>query len=1560
MTSSANLATLRELRGNLRYEWLARLPWESVTTFNERGRPGDEYCAVTFRAGKHITPTGRSVRDFTPDARALLMVLMHMFAIATGAKSNLHVKPPPAPKAPRKRAPPRGAVAEDEPAADELNAQAAATLAAAAAAVTAKKEAPYKGHVYVEYLYKGNCAANVVIALRIVFQLRKTVAVAAQGPAAAAEPATDAASEEDHAPPPVAVVLAPPPLGGDPDPFSQALLVSCAEAKWLNAQLAKERAKAQNARGAKRRKVNDQSVAAAGGGAEQPPLQPKDTIAWSWAAYETPTKILFGQGPVRNYFADVACAKLTHLAYILDRAGAIRDPRPFFNSDLRSREWDDERSPQLYAYDKTFALRQIFTWETAMVYFTKGVARDQCKRANYFPDAGADDDDDDSDDEPESQLMEEDDPANNELLLGVNSQDELVEENDAAWPKYAMRAFRRLSEPIRTRGRVIHWPRPGTTYVLNPMCVSPEALAQIPFPHPMGAELSQGVMMTTGIFSIHMPIEEKRVTLAVKYLRMHEQRLRGTIDAGMLLQSFSLSDEAIAAHVTPQEVQRVILREEKGIVETALVDMQREASACQYKPLLLPALADGLVAPSTHDQMGTLDFVPWEHKRAQGDTTLDSVTMSRAVWQPVVLKELQSVNMAPENMTKFMTLLTGKVDVIDKDFLKRDDFLALRLRMQAQFATLRQAYANPAFRTAGHTGRQFRTQFWELVLAGAREMEVLLRTSDNLPEVVKGPLRDFLESSCFAREDAPAPAPRPRCQQAMNQRPMTLMMQEVGDIIAGLQHASPQAYPAGMLGFFCMLDTWTYEFDRSMPGLNLLYGGKTGVGKSFVMNQIIKALSVPGIVRGLTNITTQAMNTDTSYDHVVFVFEEMKSSWLFATGSDKDKGASQEINMNKQRQTSFCTEVIYTWTDDATGKRLTLTSKASHHNITLAGTNQFLSDMDEPTARRYIVYFMPRHVAAGEGGGSDNFDQNGFSAFCDSEKGRRTLHAMHRVYAAFAYVKLLEKCGVIPRVSRSAAEFQLDAVLADMQRQRFVSVADPTRRHHVLQLACNIQTFFACWQALEGPISERLLPLAQRWTPEGMVTTIVPFMAPGKEALMAALTMLEFEYTPVYVEHLLRALATDCLHLDQAPEHWQFRGFKEGPNNDDYRWDCNYVVLPGRSAVDICDAVTRHNKEFEIRKEDVLKFLNDLSKDYITCEGLVRNGEGDAMQHYRPQHITSVTEGQHGVQMRKVLLFEEDGMKPNTRNQRLCVLVRFLEERLGVVAGDAVSVGALRMTRKPLEPAEALDPGKIATHCTLVADQRSALAGSLARVLSHPKFELDPTLGDNVDEDTASLPFFTAYMPAPIVMYATPPAQPGEKRRERVVSMHGTHLLMSLWRNPRQALLRHENHTQPTATAKRTFARFAGDEAETKRARVFDNAAGMVAGKCDVDSTFMREWQHSICHPGLPVLDALYRAAPGTPGATDLAYNYGPVLNRIYRHVAEKTGDDLHFEDYPFSNVLGRIQQAAHLVDKQSTLHDVDDLAGRDTYGGLSLGGEVIVEAMDAMDVDEPAADFDD
>jgi len=1343
------------------------------------------------------------------------------------------------------------------------------------------------------------------------------------------------------------------------DPLSYGVYQSCKEAAWLAAQVQAVHDDLRGSAAGKRRRRGTASAAsAAAGGGDLTLLKPEDTVAWCWGKYLLPTQFILG--PVRHYHEEVAVQQYTDLARLRHRESAVHDPRDCVNYTIRNVGWDERRSPQRFLTDPVFALNHIFTWDAALCYFTDGLRAEQRDRCMYFAHAAP---------VPHvntraaRQVDEEgelDDAHDNNDDNGIGALAEAAGAAASMWPAHARHTFQALKHPIEggTVGKPVTWPFRGTTYVVNPHFVACDILAQVLLPHALGKVLTQTIQQQTGVVAEIPRDGMKEFTLCVKLLRQYESEQRAhahdpMLAAGSAAPSFNISPEAAEAGVQgEQDIQR-LQREERDVVELALYRLKLQASAQEYSPLLQPGHSNNVVQ-STSREMGTLDFAPEQY--LLGASVHEERSMAaacRVLWLPTVQAMMRD-EFTPEQRAKVMNQLGKTVDVIDPDFVRADAMLVARLHNQAQRGANRLLSRNAA------------TQ-WATTRANMVHFDRLVRQSDQLPESVKGALRTYLYRlpefaaanaqhmaavAVPTRASASVPAPvtsggakRLRPKHTMRgQRPMTMMMQELADVLCFVKRASPQTFVGGLLAYFSGQDCWTYAPNRSFPALNILFLGDTATGKSFMLRHCMQALMVPGIVQDMSNCTTNAFMTSTNWDHVHFMFEEAPSKWLFATGSDKDKGSTDAINFTKQRLTNFSTEVNRGHINDVDGVATTVKSKSSHHNNTSFATNQNPDGMEGAMLRRLMPFFHPRHV----GLASDGYDPNGFSALADPDMERLAIDAWHEINACFAYVMLAVKSGVVPPIETGAAEMQLNAILADLQRNRFVKADSATKRHQVMQLAIIIQVTFACWQALRGPLSEALLPGAKRWQAVPMLEVTTPFVAPTKEALVVAMTLLEFNFTPVYVEYMLRAIATECVHLERHPREWPFRSWRE--TDGSFRYDCNYVVIAGKKQhKEIAEEIKRFIKEYDIRAEDLLKFLSDLQTTYVQCERIESTGGDPAAQDKnRPLDIRRQQAGV--LEPLKALFFEDDEALPqNRRGQRLCISIGFLEQRLDCTAGDADSVNALRMARRGYDPSAAKSAATLDALGSVDAERCSPVAASVQSVLGSRVLEYDPALAPWLRDSTPPLPFCTGYVPEPIAMFERDrdrdamviDAMP-EQRRTRNVFFHGMFQTMTLQRGDH--VLRQENTLRPTPAAKRSFGDMSRDHLANSQ------LSGVVAGKCDVDSTMMRRWQRTLCHPGLPQLNELFFRGTALEGKeealrVELPYNFGPVLNRIYEQHAAAEARDMGV--YPREAMLERVTQALQMLggaggDEQ--MRDIEDLVAAQ---------QEQQHALDEMDMDD-------
>jgi hypothetical protein len=748
-----------------------------------------------------------------------------------------------------------------------------------------------------------------------------------------------------------------------------------------------------------------------------------------------------------------------------------------------------------------------------------------------------------------------------------------------------------------------------------------------------------------------------------------------------------------------------------------------------------------------------------------------------------------------------------------------------------------------------------------------------------------------------------------------------------------------------------------------------------------VIRTVVGGLAPPGIMRNLSLVTAQAFQTETNLDNLILGYEEFKTSWLFGTANEKDKGATQEINQVKSRLTSFFSETWAPHIDDATGRRTLVSSKSSQHNVTIGGTNQFLADMDRNVGRRFLLYTMPKHLAAGEG--SDALDMTVIEAFTNSELGRRMANRFQQVHAVVIFLSCLVKTGVLPDMCKGDAELQLEAVCDELRANRFVNSLDKTRRHYVMQLARNAQVWFVAWLILYSPFAYAYHTSAadepaSRWSPEAILTLAVPLWKVTRESLIYALTLTEPIFAPVYVEQTLRALVTECLRLDADVKDWPFY-YEMHAVQKVKTYDCNYVMLTGQHAADICGFIARQNKEYLLREADVERELRALGEQHIKCSSYEATATAD---DGHPLGIVLVNDRR---EQRRALRFERHPERVS--KTALVVSLAFLKERLDVDLLDPAAVAALRTVRQPHELKRVQDPAFIDAYgrVPLTPDEAadtgrvcSPIATSINKALSNNLFERAPTLEPFLrDPATGRVPppqpFMTAYVVEPLSFFmdkrpptpdamdvdgsSSAPAAPAAPRAVRTLALHATHTVLPLRCDPGRQPPRRENHTRPLATGKRFFAAFESMSSKTDagpddmvnaaavRARRFNETLGIYAAGEDPEASFSADLMRQMCHPGFRFAEALLfdGSDPAAPRPSVVPYAYGPVLACIFRRLAERNGD-LAAEamplSYPYCNIMERVNETLHLdKDRRNGTNDAHasyaEILGETIYGGI-------------------------
>ncbi len=1032
-----------------------------------------------------------------------------------------------------------------------------------------------------------------------------------------------------------------------------------------------------------------------------------------------------------------------------------------------------------------------------------------------------------------------------------------------------------------------------------------------------------------------------------------EQNLATDPESLNPLRSFVVHD---AAQRVTETDMRTVAQHQKAIVTQALSHEHAEATGCKYRMLLYPTN----VRASTHDCMGSLDFIPVERLGRRMH-----IGPSGTAWEEDALNMFRQIHSAapharPATAAEEQAALARiqpLVDIIDPDFVERDDLLQLRLHHQTERGVLQVKWEKEV--TCALPYEEFKRRLgeycresWELALTQAAAVDRYVRTSNNIADVLRAkPMRQFFTEHCTDAGTRAVIDAAP--EQIMDERPFTQFIQTfLCDIVKSAMHATTQSFAVAILTYLCSLDAQFYAVRRQMPATNVILAGTTGIGKSWVLD-LVKALTMPGVILKSSNMTSKALMTETNFDNVVLAFEEGRAGILQANNPvDKQQGTSDTLNMEKGRLTDFQAVTTAPHTDDATGRRTTIQSKSSHHNMTIYLTNEALRDMDVNIGRRFIVYFMPRFIGVSEGG--DVADQNAISAFVNTNANRTILLRANLVHAGLIMTRSLIKAAAIPEPSRAGSEMHWDAVLHHMRvKFRVNSKHEATFRHYVLQFAANTQNLFANWQELFGPVGHVLHAAPEApayWSPEALMLHVTPFLQVSKEALIFAATTLEHLYTPFYTEYSLRVLAVKCLNFGNVHK-WQPRAIPGAANTNTFLWDCNYLCLYGRSENDVCDQIRANNDEFSLRKEDIRTLLGEFEDVYREERALLSSAPaGDVPRGYPADG------GNDTIARRHILFFEEDttrggglavgSLRRGGTQTRLCVSVRFLMERFDVDMKDTAAIAQLLIANVPVPMTEELDAA-IANRANCDV-KRSPLARSLHDVLSSKTFEFDPELDPWINPTTLPpRPFITGFVPAPLKVITSADGAP--ERTTRTISLHGSFSMLTLKREVDKTPITRENHTRPTQTAKRTLAQFSHPGAAmAARALRYGETKGLVVGYCDLDVTYASDWLRQLCHPGLPVLEALFYGddADKGPHPAVLALNAGPVLYRIYRAIDRRqtvrTAKNALIA-YPLANIHAQVYETTALVEDLragtfgNNYKDIAAVTGNDTWGGLTL-----------------------
>ncbi len=1162
------------------------------------------------------------------------------------------------------------------------------------------------------------------------------------------------------------------------------------------------------------------------------------------------------------------------------------------------------------------------------------------------------------------------------------------------------------------------FPYPGTTYRVNDNMIFAETFALLSLPHVLGEFVSDEQALHNHNWPGSDPaIALKRQLAAVLTLKRLEE-IRRSVESRTYNTQHEVYQQAMESSA---EYRHLVTTNFKNLVDTMaphtitkVINDQRitVAQAITREGSLVtdgkhPVLfLDSRDSQSTYDYMGLCDFLPdddkingglgssgtsasirrylSEHMRTAfyvqtqfrengnaGDPMayIDDIDAIGAPAEELLAQaeERQRVNAQIEMSANEMHEHVSKyVDTVDADFEKRDDILAFRIKCQTSLGLLAHTSKEElnGMDSNAHIQRmafamEVRDTVWSQRLTFTEEVLSIMQESNNIPESLMGEYRSFWTKFCNAAGVASVYGNNAKAH--FDHKPFVNFIQLMNDDLFGICKASPQSFRALMAAIFSSLDAHTFGIARSEPAINLLLIGDTGIGKSFIL-RVVEALASPATTRHFTNVTANTFNTETSFDNVLLVFEEMKSRWLYMSDDAKDKGASDELNFLKDRLTRFFTSTDSWFRDDATGRRSVVKSRSSHQNSILGASNQDLTKMDRNVGRRFVLWFVPKQL------GTDNVnpdDSKVFDMFESSQTGKTAICRQQMVHALYVTVRNLMKAGVLPPPPIKSAHFYLQCILQRMQK-RGIDTSGSTKFHQVLQLAENIQLYFACWMGLFSPQAKEFHAQPDAPDPfsaESILKMVTPWIPVGKDAVIYATTLFDFIYAPSYVEHTIRDLALDGLHFDD-PSQWRFRATPGLDKKAKPIYDVNYLELSGRTKYEVLTRIAGYNKEYKMREDEIKLILKEFKNRFMIAP--VMTIADTDMVTGKP---TSVVRDTTKLGNFPVLGFEKDPMVTNIRARRVYVLIAFLEKYLNVNALDddkildPLTATAAELAAEKKQKKKDKDEGKQmrqmkdlratdnfykndeftlekAAKMTVIEPGYSVIMDSIREVFSNPINEKIP-MEKKFKPNPRIFEYITSYMPKTITIEY-------EHKRDKMhkrVPFHGISMMINILRNKKVPILRQYNHSISLETTKKHLEslRDPRNQAENRRAEQIGETTAIAMGKFDMDYTTAAEYMRQVCHPGLPfALNYLklpevahkYMAHTHPLGCNSIGY-------QLAREIAKKNGG-ISTMRYPLDNTFGRVRDyfdmmRGSLDPKHERTRDVHDMIGNGSFAGITF-----------------------
>lgn len=1140
------------------------------------------------------------------------------------------------------------------------------------------------------------------------------------------------------------------------------------------------------------------------------------------------------------------------------------------------------------------------------------------------------------------------------------------------------------------------FPFPGNAYIMSPNAIMPEIMATLGLPH-----VIDSVLHTDGVPPVEDDVLSRWVATAgvahvvEQYVGSQRANAADTAFPTPALAPGVMDDIRTKFRSYVQELEEMspeqlsnthnnVVTHHRAVVTQAMTALATDASIGRFALLLV----DHRGTPSTSNVMGTSDFAATRDMRvyqrtASRDTFIRQSILASAAGMGDTDGGARAGLEATEASEAMYQAVNQALDTLDPVFVERDDLLKLRLRNQASDAILTyKTNAELDGLAPDNTAERLRlrddhvTRRYAARIAAAEALMKTLRTSDTIPEsLASGAFRNFMEKHCGAQGVAATSGNG--TDPGYDHKTVCVFYQEFKDMATMVHKISPHNMDTFFVLFIAALDCMTYGPKRSEPGMNVILPGATGVGKSYAINALLQTLA-PGTFMKLTNVTSNAFNTSTSFDSVLLVMEEMKSSFIFLSEKDaREKGSSDDMNFLKERLTSFQSTTKSYHCDDKTGLRTAVSNTSSHHNTMIGATNQNVANIDLAVARRNLIRAMPEKVVTSRNG---VVESSAFSEFRQSPGHTTILTRWRIIHAMYTVLRQMIKAEVMPEINVAAGRFILERVLAESGRMRNIDVSGTTRLHYVMQFAANFQLLHTAWFVLYSPVAVDYY--ARPGAPPPFSARAIIDLACmqwvlTKDAVTVALSALDFQYAPRFADDMIRDMAIECMNLHD-PSQWKFPDTPTGTGrNDPVTYDPNYLMMSGRTTMLMCESIGVKNKEFRFRPEDIHAQLIALSKLYVEvhpCRPTATNENG------MPTAI-EIDVNARPIPLQALVIEPVPGIAYKGQQMRIRVSIAYMAKRLGVDIHDGASMKVrLYPETQPVREAE-FDMGRATDHVTSRASH-SIFSNAIIRTFAHPVLEKSPFDYLFMEDPEARRRVFeyqTTHAPSPVHVRYT---QNGTEYTERVDFSAAT-MQLEAPRDPNGAYLVYENNATSTPTATQFLSRFdtpAAASLETtgadgeiiRRTRTrnekFSQCSGVYFDKYDLEYTVACDQLRTLCHPGLPVMAEIFDVPLEEARLIPLAF--GPVNFHVNRHMLDRERRAARFSgellDFPGCNIAAQVATAVSRArGRNNTARgavnrdfiEFHTAIGDNVHGGIAFtldrDAPVASPDNDVMDIDE-------